>query len=126
MVPLVQVPSEFAGRILVAKLGSAGIIAELRGVSRVYPTVFAMPVVWVEEGAAGEAHELIATDTEDVLAAEPEPEDAGRRPALGRVTALHHPLRPFMVVIALLLLASFAFGTRSCGASAVPTSARTP
>jgi hypothetical protein len=124
MVPLVQVPSEFAGRILVAKLGSAGIIAELRGVSRVYPTMFAMPVVWVEEDAAGEAHELIATDTEDVLAAEPD--DAGRRPALGRATALHHPLRPFMVVIALLLLASFAFGTRSCGASAQPTSARTP
>ncbi|HEY2427440.1 MAG TPA: hypothetical protein VGI06_00815 [Acidimicrobiales bacterium] len=121
MVPLVQVPSEFAGRVLVAKLGSAGIIAELRGVSRVYPTMFGTPVVWVEEGAAGEARELVTADTDDVLSADPD--DSPRPSVAGPVTAFHHPLRPVIVAIALVLLASFAVGTRSCSASAVTTTA---
>jgi hypothetical protein len=121
MVPLLPVPSEFAGRVLVAKLGSAGIIAEVRGVSRVYPTVFGSPVVWVEESELSEARELVTTDTDDILAVEPD--DVGS-PYAGRPTALHHPLRPVLVVVALVLLASFTLGTHGCTASASQSSAR--
>ena len=58
MVPLVPVPSEFAGRVLVAKLGSAGILAELRGVSRIYPTLNDAAVVWVEATEFADARPL--------------------------------------------------------------------
>src|SRR5579871_2216508 len=71
MVPLTAVPTEFAGRVLVAKLGSAGIIAEVRGISGVYPTVFDRPEVWVEADEESDARELIRADTDDAFDAAP-------------------------------------------------------
>jgi len=113
MVPLTHAPSEFAGRVLVAKLGSAGIIAELRGVSEVYPGMFGTPQVWVEAQELSEARELISADLDDAFpatSAGPEPVRADGR----------HTLRPLLVVVALLVLASFAVGIRSCGTSSPP------
>ncbi|GAC1312725.1 MAG: hypothetical protein NVSMB12_03250 [Acidimicrobiales bacterium] len=107
MVPLAPVPSEFAGRVLVAKLGSAGIIAELRGVSRVYPTVFDNPEVWVEAGELADARELITADLDDELAADPP--DA-RRPIVGA----RSPVRAVLVAVALVLLAALSIGPRAC------------
>jgi len=113
MVPLTHAPSEFAGRVLVAKLGSAGIIAELRGVSRVYPGMFGTPEVWVEAQELSEARELITADLDDAFA--PTPASAGPDR-----TDARHTLRPLLVVVALLVLASFAVGIHSCGTSSPP------
>jgi hypothetical protein len=115
MVPLTPVPSEFAGRVLVAKLGSAGIIAEVRGASRVYPVVASTPIVWVEETEVGEARELITADTDDVLPAAPD--DGTPRPS---------SLRPIMVAVALLVLASFVVGMHGCSSPATPPARHTP
>jgi len=114
MVPLTHAPSEFAGRVLVAKLGSAGIIAELRGVSRVYPGMFGTPEVWVEAEELSEARELIAADVDDPFPAQPTGADPPRADA-------RYTLRPLLVVVALLVLASFAVGIHSCGPSSPPT-----
>lgn len=105
MVPLAAVPSEFAGRVLVAKLGSAGILAEVRGVSGVYPEVLGSPEVWVEATEWSEAHELISVA--DALAADP-PVGPAVEPALRSV-------RPLIALVALVVLASFVVGIRSCG-----------
>ena len=113
MVPLAPVPSEFAGRVLVAKLGSAGIIAEVRGVSHVYPTVFDSPEVWVEEAEFAEARELITTDTDDELGAEPGPPAAFPRA----------PVRAVLVAVALVLLAALTIGPRACAPTAPSTTA---
>jgi len=113
MVPLTHAPSEFAGRVLVAKLGSAGIIAELRGVSRVYPGMLGTPEVWVEAEELSEARELISADVEDAFAADATTAGSLRADA-------RHTLRPILVVVALLVLASFAVGIRSCGPSSPP------
>ena len=103
MVPLAPVPSEFAGRVLVAKLGSAGIIAEVRGVSRVYPVVLGTPTVWVEAGEWSEARELITVDLDDALPADPD-DGPPRTPRVpGRLLAL----------VALVLLAAFLIGVRA-------------
>jgi hypothetical protein len=118
MVPLTHAPSEFAGRVLVAKLGSAGIIAELRGVSEVYPGMFGTPQVWVEAQELSEARELIAADLDDAYA----PAPSGSEPAR---TDARRTLRPLLVVVALLVLASFAVGIRSCGTSSPPATSHT-
>src|ERR1700722_12111099 len=100
MVPLTHAPSEFAGRVLVAKLGSAGIIAELRGVSRVYPGMFGTPEVWGEAEELSEARgqpkpgALSTPDRDDAFA----PPPAGAGPAR---TDARHALRPLLVVVAL-------------------------
>jgi hypothetical protein len=107
MVPLTPVPTEFAGRVLVAKLGSAGIIAELRGISQVYPAMFGHPEVWVEAEVAAEARELITTDTDDVLDAAPGP--ASRTPLGGTA-------RLILAAIALVLLVGVTLGGRGCSA----------
>ena len=107
MVPLAPVPTEFAGRVLVAKLGSAGIIAELRGVSRVYPTVFDNPEVWVEAGELTDARELITADLDDELTADPSDERAP-------IVAARSPLRVLLVAVALVLLAALSIGPRAC------------
>jgi hypothetical protein len=121
MVPLVPVPSEFAGRVLVAKLGSAGILAELRGVSRLYPTLADAPIVWVEAAEFADARELVQADTDDELPVEADP---GRGAAASR--RVPGPLRSVLVIIALVVLASLAWGTRSCSPSSQPTSSRLP
>jgi hypothetical protein len=92
MVPLTAVGTEFAGRVLVAKLGSAGILAELRGISGVYPTVFDRPEVWVEAAEEADARELIRADTDDVLDAAPDALDAP--PGGARPRGRRHPRRP--------------------------------
>ena len=116
MVPLAAVPSEFAGRVLVAKLGSAGILAELRGVSNVYPTVFDRPQVWVEAAEEAEARELISADLDDELPADPSP----RRPAAAASSA-----RLVLIALAVLVLVVVTVGTRSCSPTTGPTSAKT-
>jgi hypothetical protein len=112
MVPLTEVPSEFAGRIIVAKLGSAGIIAELRGVSRIYPTVLGQPLVWVEASEFNDARELIDADLDDALA--PSGED--------EAPVASSAMRAVLVVVAVVLLVSFGYGIRSCGAQPAPSS----
>ena len=118
MVPLVAVPSEFAGQVICAKLGSAGIIAELRGISRVYPTLLGKPEVWVEATEWADACELVRADTDDELA--PEPERVAR-PLPRRPSA-----RPAFVAVAVLLLASFALAPRACGGPPATRPARPP
>jgi hypothetical protein len=125
MVPLTSVPSEFAGRVLVAKLGSAGILAELRGVSRVYPTLFGEPQVWVEAGELADARVLITTDTDDVLEVDPADASAGPGwppqegwtrggPAIDDGAPRRRPVRPLLVGVAAVLLVSLAFAPRAC------------
>ena len=99
MVPLAAVPSEFAGRVLVAKLGSAGIIAEVRGVSRIYPSLLGEPHVWVEAAEFSDARELITTDVDDVLPAAPDLHPITRTWLM--------PLIAF-IALAMILLVSFA------------------
>ena len=120
MVPLTSVPSEFAGRVLVAKLGSAGILAELRGVSRVYPSLLGEPHVWVEADELADARELITADLDDayeidrVFAAEADAAEGPRNPPRW--------VRSALAAVALILLVSFGYGARSCGAQTPPAS----
>jgi len=118
MVPLTPVPTEFAGRVLVAKLGSAGILAEVRGTSQVYPSMFGRPEVWVEAEEEAEARELITTDTDDVLPAEP----GG---VAGARTLLGGPARLVLALVALVLLLGVTLSGRSCSAPAAQGSAHT-
>ena len=115
MVPLTHVPSEFEGRVLVAKLGSAGILAELRGISQVYPAVLDEPAVWVEATEFNDARELIVADTDDAFAAAPDDDGA---PPLRRPGVL-------LALVALVVLVSFAYGMRSCASQAPPAPGRT-
>ena len=118
MVPLTAVPSEFAGRVLVAKLGSAGILAELRGVSRVYPSLLDAPHVWVEEDEFVDARELISADLDTVLPADEDDRGWGvDQPAVPSTRWA----RSAMAAVALLVLVSFGYGVRSCGTQSTPT-----
>jgi hypothetical protein len=110
MVPLTPVPTEFAGRVLVAKLGSAGILAELRGISQVYPSMFGRPEVWVEAEEEAEARELITADTDDALPPDPGDDQVSRG-------LLGGPARLVLALIALVLLVGLTLGGRSCGAT---------
>ncbi len=122
MVPLTVVPTEFAGRVLVAKLGSAGIIAEVRGVSRVYPTVFDRPEVWVEATEEAEARELITTDTDDVLDASDDPD----APPLPSTRALLGGwARVVLAAVAVVLVVGITLGGRGCSATTAQGTAHT-
>jgi hypothetical protein len=119
MVPLTAVPSEFAGRVLVAKLGSAGIIAEVRGISRVYPSVFDRPEVWVEANEEADARELIRADTDDVLEAALEPGGAPVRSLFagwGRLV---------LAAVALVLVIGVTIGGRGCSATTTQSTTHT-
>jgi hypothetical protein len=107
MVPLTAVPTEFAGRVLVAKLGSAGIIAELRGTSGVYPSVFDRPEVWVEAEEEADARELITTDTDDAF----EAVGAPGRPLFSGWARL------VLAAVALVLVVGVSVGGRGCSAT---------
>ena len=112
MVPLTAVPTEFAGRVLVAKLGSAGIIAEVRGISGVYPSVFDRPEVWVEANEEADARELITTDTDDAFdVTGPE----GASPEARGVFAGWARLA--LAAIALVLVVGVTLGGRGCSAN---------
>jgi hypothetical protein len=132
MVPLVAVADEFTGRVLVAKLGSAGILAEVRGVGGPYPPL-ASAEVWVEETGIFDAQELITSgaDVFPVFDAEPidpddlddprhpddRPPDRDGRPRRAPAAPRRHQRRLFRAVlaaVALLLLASISFPPR-CG-----------
>ncbi len=119
MVFLTGADSDFAARVLVAKLGSAGIVAEVRGVSGVYP-VLDRAAVWVEAEAADDARELITTDTADVLAADDAREDPVDALA-GAPGNVRRWLRPLLVAVALLLLGSLALAPRCSPPPAVQT-----
>jgi hypothetical protein len=101
MVPLTGVDNEFEARVLVAKLGSAGILAEVRGVSIAYPTL-GTAEVWVEEEELHDARELITADLDDAFPASPGQSFADS----------HRWLRAALVAVSILLLGSFAFGGR--------------
>src|SRR5579871_1153129 len=107
MVPLTAVPTEFAGRVLVAKLGSAGIIAEVRGISGVYPTVFDRPEVWVEANEEADARELITTDTDDAFDAT----GPAGPPARGLFAGW---ARLALAAVALVLVVGITLGGRGC------------
>jgi len=110
MVPLTAVPTEFAGRVLVAKLGSAGIIAEVRGISGVYPTVFDRPEVWVEANEEADARELITTDTDDAFDAT----GPAGPPARGLFAGW---ARLALAAVALVLVVGITLGGRGCSAT---------
>jgi hypothetical protein len=110
MVPLTGADNEFEARVLVAKLGSAGILAEVRGVSVAYP-VIGTAEVWVEEDEWQDARELITADLDDAFAAHTEPAPS----------STHRWVRAVLVAVSLLLLGSFAFGPRC---SPAPTAAQ--
>jgi hypothetical protein len=116
MVPLTPVPSEFAGRVLVAKLGSAGILAELRGISQVYPAMFGRPEVWVEADVESEARELITAETDDVLDAPPG--TAPRSPLSGTA-------RVVLAAIVLVLIVGVTLGGRGCSVATNQSTAHT-
>jgi hypothetical protein len=104
MVPLTGADNEFEARVLVAKLGSAGIVAEVRGVSMAYPVLGAAEV-WVEADEWQDALELIKADLDDEFVV----------PSRERPVERHRWLRPALVAVSLLLLGSFAFGSRCSG-----------
>lgn len=106
MVPLTGADNEFEARVLVAKLGSAGILAEVRGVSIAYP-VLGTAEVWVEEDEWQDARELITADLDDAFAPHPGPARSNT----------HRWVRAVLVAISLVLLGSFAFGARCSPAS---------
>ncbi|MHB8466688.1 MAG: hypothetical protein ACYDH6_02450 [Acidimicrobiales bacterium] len=114
MVPLIVVPDEFAGRVLVAKLGSAGILAEVRGVNHIYPSVLSQPEVWVEAGEFSDARELISTDVDDVLGAPATSTRRGRSWAVLAFAAL---------ALAVMLIVTFANGMHGTGTSGPTTTA---
>jgi len=96
MVPLTRAESEFAARVLVAKLGSAGILAEIRGLSSFYPPL-STAQVWVEDDALDDARELIVTD--DVFPTfDAEVDTDAERPPSRRL------VRAVLVAVALLVL----------------------
>jgi hypothetical protein len=111
MVPLTEADNEFEARVLVAKLGSAGIIAEVRGVGSIYP-ILGSPEVWVEQQEWADARELITADLDDAFAAEPAP--------AGHPSMATRWLRPVLVAVSLLLLGSIAFGARCSPTPSAP------
>jgi hypothetical protein len=103
MVHLTEAENEFAARVLVAKLGSAGILAEVRGVCSAYPSLGSAQV-FVEESEYPDARELIVADLDDRFAVdvldEIVPGPLGRGP--------NHPLlRPALLATSLLLVGTF-------------------
>jgi hypothetical protein len=103
MVPLAETQGEFQARVIVAKLGSAGILAEVRGASSVYPSLTAQ--VWVEATNYADARELVATDTDDVFAVAPD--DVAPAGASRWVL-----LRPVLMVVALVVLGALFLSMR--------------
>jgi hypothetical protein len=101
MVHLTEADSEFAARVLVAKLGSAGILAEVRGICSPYPNL-GTAQVFVEESEFVDARELISADLDDGFSVD-EPRWADHH-----VRPVRSLARPVMVATALLLLGSFA------------------
>ncbi len=77
--------------------------------------MFGTPQVWVEAQELSEARELISADLDDAFPATSAGPGAGPLHARG-----YQSLRPLLVVVALLVLASFAVGIRSCGTSSPP------
>jgi hypothetical protein len=122
MVPLTPVPTEFAGRVLVAKLGSAGILAELRGVSGVYPTVFDRPEVWVEADEEADARELIRADTDDALEVDDRFDASDGRPGRSLLAAW---ARPLLAAVALVLVVGVTLGGRGCSATTTQSTSHT-
>jgi hypothetical protein len=106
MVHLTDAENEFAARVLVAKLGSAGILAEVRGLCSPYPSLSTADV-WVEAAEYADARELISADLDDEFAAEG-PLVAPRLGGLAHGMDQHRLLRPVLLVVALLLVGSFA------------------
>jgi hypothetical protein len=114
MVQLVDEPSEFHARVIVAKLGSAGILAEVRGLSGPYPNL-TQAQVWVDAEELADARELLGSGLDDEFAVLPDDERSSMQAwRYGR----HGLIRPILVAMALLLLGSFAVGLRC---SATPT-----
>ena len=111
MVPLTAVPTEFAGRVLVAKLGSAGIIAEVRGISGVYPSVFDRPEVWVEANEEADARELITANTDDAFDAETPVAGPPARPLFTGWA------RVLLAAVAVVLVVGVAMGGRGCSST---------
>ena len=124
MVHLTGAENEFAARVMVAKLGSAGILAEVRGVSGPYPNLGSAQV-YVEEAEYGDACELIDADLEDPFAGYGDELTAGvtaagagwgesqggqgHGPGDAVVRRTGHPgLRPVLLATSLLLVSSFA------------------
>lgn len=121
MVPLVGANTEFEARVLVAKLGSAGILAEVRGLSLPYPRL-GTAEVWVEDSACDDARELIAAEEvfPTFAADDIEPESGGTHSPRARWW-----IRPLLVAVALLLIGSFGLASR-CAPAPVARSAPAP
>ena len=126
MVPLADADTEFEARVLVAKLGSAGIVAEVRGLCTPYPTL-GTAQVWVEDSALDDARELIATpEAFPVFDGESDGEGDGESDGDRREQDMawrtdHRWRNRLLVAVALVLLASFGLAPRCAPVSDRPT-----
>lgn len=107
MVYLTTATGSFHARVLVARLGSAGILTELRGEpSCTYPLGGAIEV-FVEPDRAVDAHHILLADALDAaLAPEPTPEEGATSGGMHRAW-LHLSWVLAGILIALYLMASF-------------------
>jgi hypothetical protein len=95
MVKLTTLGSSFEAKVLAARLGSEGVVCELRGgVDGPYP--FGPVHVYVEERTFDLARELLVTEPIDLDDDEPGVRRLGDRPSLARV----------LVVIGIVVLAA--------------------
>ena len=99
LVRLFTTLDQFEAKVAVAKLGSEGIVSELRGgVSAAYP--FGPVHVFVEADRLDEARDILTVDGEDDLT-----DDDARRPAMDR----RHARARWVAVLGLMVVVIFAF-----------------
>jgi hypothetical protein len=101
MVHVRTVPTAFHARVIAARLGAEGIVTELRGnVGGPYP--FGDVSVWVGEGDADEASELLMADEVEAAFA-PHPDDEEPSPSR-RAVAFGFSWRQLLAVAGLLIM----------------------
>jgi len=83
MCELTRAP-EFEARVIAARLGSEGLLAEVRGVDPTYPSMSGVSV-WVEESGLETAREILMWED---LAAAADDDTAAAPPALWFIVAL--------------------------------------
>ena len=103
MLHLISVHDEFHARVIAARLGSDGIVTELRPPpGGPYPLVGEVQV-YVGEGDFPLARELLLADADDLDASPPDDSDAAPRPPVARPAAIF--ALALVLVVGLVLLA---------------------
>jgi hypothetical protein len=112
MVHLRTVPTAFQARVIAARLGAEGMLTQLRGnVGGPYP--LGEVSVWVDEGDAEAAGELLLADEVEAAFA-PDPADEEPTP-LSRPLAFGLNRRRLLAAAGLVLMAWAAFAPRLLG-----------